>query len=112
MKQRESAVRIRTENGSRTGKRNVPSWINWQSALYLLVLGLVCTFLAPLTDFWWIVPVLGAVVPITLAVLDKPRLASSKPNEKGQGAGASEGSGRAGRDYSHHGRHADVANSG
>lgn len=50
--------------------------VNWQSALYVFVLVLACVFLVPLTSFWWIVPVLGAVVPITLAVLHRPGLAS------------------------------------
>lgn len=57
-----------------TTKRDVASWVNWQSALYLFILGWMCVFLVPLTSFWWIVPVLGAVVPITLAMLDRPIL--------------------------------------
>jgi ATP/maltotriose-dependent transcriptional regulator MalT len=48
------------------------SWVNWQSVLYVLVLGATCLVLVPLTILWWIVPVLGAVVPIALAVLDEP----------------------------------------
>jgi DNA-binding CsgD family transcriptional regulator len=82
MKQRENAARGQTGDDGRAVRRNVPSWINWQSALYLLVLGLVCTFLAPLTSFWWIVPVLGAVVPIALAVLDEPSFASRKSDDR------------------------------
>jgi hypothetical protein len=80
MKQQENTTRIWTEDGSRTMKRNVVSWINWQSALYLLVLGLVCILLAPLTSFWWVVPVLGTLAPITLAVLDKPGSTSRTPD--------------------------------
>jgi len=67
-------------------KRDVASWVNWQSALYLFVLGLICVFLVPLTSLWWIVPVLGMGVPITLAivpsVLDRPGLASRKPDDR------------------------------
>lgn len=47
------------------------SWINWQSALYVFVLVLACVFLVPLTSFWWIVPLLGAAVPLALGVLDR-----------------------------------------
>jgi len=46
-----------------------PERIIWQSALYLLVLGLVCMILIPLTGFWWIVPLLGAVAPLALVML-------------------------------------------
>jgi hypothetical protein len=60
-------------------KRDAFSWVNWQSALYVLVLGLVCVPLSSLTSFWWIVPVLGAIVPIALAALDRPRLAPGNP---------------------------------
>ena len=54
-------------------KREATSpWVNWQSVLYVLVLGITCLVLVPLTSLWWIVPVLGAIVPIALAVLDGP----------------------------------------
>ena len=52
-------------------KQDSTSWINWQTALYVFVLGLLCVFLVPLTSFWWIVPVLGAAVPLMLAVLGR-----------------------------------------
>ena len=48
------------------------SWDNWQSVLYVLVLGATCLVLVSLTSLWWIVPVLGAIVPIALAMLDGP----------------------------------------
>lgn len=63
-------------------ERAGPSWLNWQSALYIFVLGAICLVLVPLTSLWWIVPLLGAAVPITLAVLDRPTLASSKHDDK------------------------------
>ena len=50
------------------------SYVNWQSALYVFVLGATCLVLVPLTSFWWIVPVLGAVVPLALAALGKSDL--------------------------------------
>ena len=43
---------------------------------------MVCVPLSSLTSFWWIVPVLGAVVPIALAVLDKSRSASGEPDDR------------------------------
>ena len=55
-----------------SGGRNSSSWVNWQSALYVFVLGAACLVLVPLTSLWWIVPVLGALVPVALAVLDGP----------------------------------------
>ena len=73
---RSSEVAVRRAPGTRgsTPRRGGSSWVNWQSALYVFVLGAVCVPLASLTSFWWIIPVLGAAVPIALAVLDKPRL--------------------------------------
>lgn len=54
-------------------KRNAPSRVNWQSALYALVLGMICLVLVPLTSLWWIVPVLGVFGPVALAALDLKR---------------------------------------
>jgi DNA-binding CsgD family transcriptional regulator len=64
-----------------TAKRDVTSWVNWRSALYLFVLGWICVFLVPLTSFWWIVPVCGAAVPITLAMLERPGLKLNRPDD-------------------------------
>jgi DNA-binding CsgD family transcriptional regulator len=58
------------------------SWVNWQSALYVFVLSLACLVLVPLTSLWWIVPVLGALVPIVLAVLDRPHLKLGRSDDK------------------------------
>lgn len=60
--------------GCSTAKRGAAYGVNWQHALYALVLGLICLVLAPLTSLWWIVPVVGALVPIALAALDRPGL--------------------------------------
>jgi DNA-binding CsgD family transcriptional regulator len=53
--------------------RNAPALVNWQSALYVFVLGLICLVLAPLTSLWWIVPALGVFGPVALAALDLER---------------------------------------
>ena len=58
----------------------VTSWVNWQSALYMSVLGCICVLLVPLTSFWWIVPVLGMVVPTALVMLDRSDRLSERPN--------------------------------
>ena len=57
-----------------SAKRDAPSWVNWQSALYGFVLGTICLVLAPLTSFWWLVLLCGLAVPMTLAMLDRPSL--------------------------------------
>jgi DNA-binding CsgD family transcriptional regulator len=41
----------------------------WQLALYIAVLGLISMLLAPLSSLWWIVPLLGAAIPIVLAII-------------------------------------------
>ena len=61
-------------------ERHATSWVNWQSALYLLILGCTCVLLVPLTSFWWIVPVLGMIVPVALVVLDRPGLRFKVPD--------------------------------
>ncbi|MFN8661181.1 MAG: response regulator transcription factor [Thermomicrobiales bacterium] len=38
----------------------------WQLALYIAVLGIISLFLAPITAIWWIVPLLGAAMPVVL----------------------------------------------
>ena len=63
-------------------KRDVASWVNWQSALYLFVLGGTSILLVPLTSFWWLALVCGTAVPIALAVLDSPGLILKRPDNR------------------------------
>ena len=70
------------EARKRSDGRGPSPWVNWQSALYVFVLGWVCLVLVPLTSFWWIVPVLGALVPVALAMLDRPDLALGRSGPK------------------------------
>lgn len=69
-----------SDEGTRPGTSQPPAVrpsaprINWQSALYVFVLAFACVLLVPLTAFWWIIPVLGAAVPISLAFLARPDL--------------------------------------
>lgn len=44
-----------------------PGLVTWRLAAYALVLGAVCVFLAPITELWWIVPLLGVAGPLLLA---------------------------------------------
>jgi DNA-binding NarL/FixJ family response regulator len=60
--------------------REATSRVDWQSGAYLLLLGLVCVLLAPLTDLWWLVLVLGAAVQFAPAVIDRLILASGRPD--------------------------------
>jgi DNA-binding CsgD family transcriptional regulator len=62
---------VRRAEGRRgqDSEQDLASWLNWQSALYAFVLGMLCVFLVPLTSFWWIVPVLGVAVPVALVLL-------------------------------------------
>jgi hypothetical protein len=48
----------------------------------VFVLGLTCLVLVPLTILWWIVPVLGAAVPLALALLERPSLELGRPEDK------------------------------
>lgn len=68
--------------GDESGGRDGASWVSWQSALYVFVLSMACLVLVPLTSFWWIVPVLGAVVPLALAVLQRSDLRSVRGENK------------------------------
>jgi DNA-binding CsgD family transcriptional regulator len=78
----EVAVRRAPRTRGSTPRRGGASWVNWQSALYVFALGAMCVPLASLTSFWWIIPVLGAAVPLALAVLDKPRLVGGERDDR------------------------------
>ena len=41
----------------------------WQLALYVAVLGVISMLLAPLTSLWWIVPLVGAAIPLAMVVI-------------------------------------------
>jgi DNA-binding NarL/FixJ family response regulator len=64
-------VDVRRAEGRRgqDSEHDLASRLNWQSALYAFVLGMLCVFLVPLTSFWWIVPVLGVAVPVALVLM-------------------------------------------
>lgn len=69
--------------GSLPKREAISPWVNWQSALYVFILGTTCLVLVPLTSLWWIVPVLGAVIPLALAVLERSDLKlGGRPNDK------------------------------
>jgi DNA-binding CsgD family transcriptional regulator len=76
-----AASRAPAAQGSST-KRDAPSWVNWQSALYVFVLGTICLVLAPLTSFWWLVLLFGLAVPMALATLDRSSLKLKRPDDK------------------------------
>lgn len=86
MEGREVKVEERTDdNGAgRTSlhPRAVSAWVNWQSALYVFVVGAVCLVLAPLTSFWWIIPILAAVVPLALVMVQRPDLKLARSDAK------------------------------
>ncbi|MFL6058621.1 MAG: hypothetical protein ACJ732_06890 [Rubrobacteraceae bacterium] len=68
-----------------TAKREVASWVNWQSALYLIASGWVCVVLALLTSFWCLALVFASVVPIALSVLGRPGLETSDERKVKEG---------------------------
>ncbi len=68
--------------GSLPKRQATSPWVNWQSALYVFVLGTTCLVLVPLTSLWWIVPVMGAVIPLALAVLERSDLRLGRPDDK------------------------------
>jgi DNA-binding CsgD family transcriptional regulator len=55
--------------------------ITWPLALYMLVLGIVCVLLVPLTDLWWIVPLAGLAAPVALAVLGRTQSAPHRHDD-------------------------------
>jgi DNA-binding CsgD family transcriptional regulator len=58
----------------RGAERSPASLVTWQVALYVFVLGVLCVLIIPLTDRWWIVPLLGVAGPLLLAVVGgRPR---------------------------------------
>lgn len=73
-----SASRTSRAQG-KAAKRDAPSWVNWQSTLYLFVLGWICVLLVPLTNLWWIALVCGTATPIALAMLDRSGLTPEGP---------------------------------
>lgn len=75
-------VRSVAPDTSPAGAQNPTSWVNWQSTLYIFVLGTICFFLAPLTSLWWLVLVCGVVVPLALALLDRPILTFRMPDDR------------------------------
>ncbi len=64
----ESPVGTRGTDARHTPARSAADLITWPFVLYVLVLGFVCVLLVPLTNVWWIVPMLGAIVPIVLVL--------------------------------------------
>jgi DNA-binding CsgD family transcriptional regulator len=71
-----------TNSESSIPKRDVAVWVNWQSALYVLVLGTICILLVPLTTFWWLALICGTVVPVALAMLERPGLTSKRGDNR------------------------------
>lgn len=63
-------------------ERDVPLWANWQSALYVFVLGCMCILLAPLTSFWWLALICGTAAPTALAMLGRSDLTSKRPDDR------------------------------
>jgi DNA-binding CsgD family transcriptional regulator len=73
---------VETEAREASERRGTYSWITWQAAVYVFVLGAACLVLVPLTSLWWVVPVLGALVPIALTVLDGPNQTLRRTDDK------------------------------
>lgn len=80
LKDYETAWDLRPQ--SQPARQGNTPYINWQSALYVFILGVTCLVLVPLTSFWWIVPVLGAVVPLALAALGRSDLKPGSTNDR------------------------------
>src|SRR5215203_4783972 len=65
-----------------TVKGDAHSWISWQAALYLFVVGWVCVLLVPLTSFWWLALVCATAAKVALAILNGPGLKPKKTDDK------------------------------
>ncbi len=79
---RNAPGQISAVQGSLPKREATSPWINWQAALYVFVLGASCLVLVPLTSLWWIVLVLGTVVPLALTVLERSDLRLGRPDDK------------------------------
>jgi DNA-binding NarL/FixJ family response regulator len=79
---RNAAGQTSVVQGSLPKREATSPWVNWQSALYVFVLGASCLVLVPLTSLWWIVLVLGTVIPLALAVLERADLRLGRPDDK------------------------------
>jgi DNA-binding CsgD family transcriptional regulator len=53
---------------------------SWKAVAYAIVLGLACLLLVPLTDLWWIVPLLGAATPVALIAMAMARRSRGQEN--------------------------------
>jgi DNA-binding NarL/FixJ family response regulator len=79
---RNAAGHTSAMQGSLPKREATSPWVNWQSALYVFVLGASCLVLVPLTSLWWIILVLGTVIPLALAVLERADLRLGRPDDK------------------------------
>jgi DNA-binding NarL/FixJ family response regulator len=79
---RNAPGQISAVQGSLPKREATSPWINWQAALYVFVLGASCLVLVPLTSLWWIVLVLGTVVPLALTVLERSDVRLGRPDDK------------------------------
>ncbi len=79
---RNAAGQTSVVQGSLPKREATSPWVNWQSALYVFVLGASCLVLVPLTSLWWIVLVMGTVIPLALAVLERADLILGRPDDK------------------------------
>jgi DNA-binding CsgD family transcriptional regulator len=78
----EAATSRGADGQGSTAKLGVLSWVGWQSALYVFVLGAMCVLLVPLTNLWWLVLVCGTVVPIAHATLDRTRHLPNRSDDR------------------------------
>ncbi len=78
----EEVAGVETEAREGSERRGTSSWITWQATVYVFVLGAACLVLVPLTSLWWVVPVLGALVPIALTALDGPNQTLRRTDDK------------------------------
>jgi DNA-binding NarL/FixJ family response regulator len=79
---RNAAGQTSVVQGSLPKRKATSPWVNWQSALYVFVLGASCLVLVPLTSLWWIVLIMGTVIPLALAVLERADLRLGRPDDK------------------------------
>lgn len=68
--------------GHQSSATGAATFLTWKAVAYVLVVGAACLFLVPLTNLWWIVPLLAAVAPLALLVVARRENQTARSRQK------------------------------